>query len=80
MIVDSAGTKKPEYPDQFMTIFFKGGKTQAMVSLDDPRTNGNDHASISALLSQTGLRQGDDEFDSPMKETTQKNYQLREEW
>lgn len=80
MVADSTGTKKPEYPDQFMTIYNKNGQNQAMVSLDDPRTNGDDSASISALLSQTGLRQGDDEFSSPIKETKQKNYQLREEW
>lgn len=80
MVVDSTGVTKPEYPDQFMTIYSKNGQNQAIVSLDDPRTNGDGSASISALLSQTGLRQGDDEFDSPMKETTQKNYQLREEW
>ncbi len=80
MVVDSTGTKKPEYPDQFMTIYNKNGQNQAMVSLDDPRINGDDSASISALLSQTGLRQGDDEFDPPFEETKQQNYLLREEW
>ncbi len=80
MVKDSTGQMVPEQKDQFMTVYLLNGQPMAFVSLDDPRTNGNDHASISALLSQTGLRQGDDEFDSPMKETTQQNYLLREEW
>lgn len=80
MIVDSAGTKKPECPDQFMTIFFKGEKTQAMVSLDDPREKGDTHSAISTFLTTEGVRQGDDEFESLVKETKQKNYLLREEW
>jgi len=80
MVKDSTGQMVPEQKDQFMTVYLLNGQPMAFVSLDDPRTNGNDHASISALLSQTGLRQGDDEFESPIKETTQKNYLLREEW
>ena len=80
MVADSTGTKKPECPDQFMTIYNKNGQNQAMVSLDDPREKGDTHSAISTFLTTEGVRQGDDEFSSPIKETTQKNYLLREEW
>jgi hypothetical protein len=81
MVADSTGVTKPEYPDQFLILYKKGGKNHAIVSLDDPCKNNNDQASISALLSQTGVRQGDDEFpESAPTRNSQKNYLLRKEW
>ena len=79
-IVDSSGIKTPEVRDQFMTVYTKDGKTKAFVSLDDPTKDGNDSKTISTLLSLEGLKQGDDEFDSPGKKSTQKNYPLSSEW
>ena len=80
MIADSAGVKVPEVRDQFMTIFEKDGQTQAFVSLDDPRLKGDTQVDISTFLSQEGLRQGDDEFDSPKKIQAQTDYPLSSEW
>ncbi len=63
MVMDTvAGKKVPTHPNQYMTVYFKGGKPMAAVSTDDPRANGVDSASIIALMSSTGLKQGDDEF------------------
>lgn len=80
MVADTAGVKTPEAPDQFMTIYIKGGKTMAFVSLDDPTINGNDAATISALMGGTGLKQGDDEFDTPKKVSTQEPYLIHPDW
>ncbi|MCK9466727.1 MAG: hypothetical protein M0P94_00120 [Candidatus Absconditabacterales bacterium] len=80
MVVDSTGTKAPEYVDQFMTIFEKDGQIQAFVSLDDPMRDGGSQSAISTLLSQEGLKQGDDEFDSPKKIQAQTDYPLSSEW
>ena len=80
MIADSAGVKVPEVRDQFMTIFEKDGQIQAFVSLDDPMRDGGSQSAISTLLSQEGLKQGDDEFDSPKKIQAQTDYPLSLEW
>ena len=80
MVTDSSGNKTPEVRDQFMTIFEKDGQTQAFVSLDDPRLKGDTQSAISTFLSKEGLRQGDDEFDSLIRKTTQTDYPLSLEW
>ena len=80
MVADSAGVKTPETPDQFMTIYTKNEETMAFVSLDDPRVNGSDATTISALMSGTGFKQGDDEFPVPTATTTTKSYTISSEW
>ncbi len=83
MVADSAGVKSPEVSDQFMTIYTKNGETMAFVSLDDPTVNGNDAATIAALMSGTGLKQGDDEFPEVPENTSKSataNYTISSEW
>jgi hypothetical protein len=80
MIADSSGVKTPETPDQYMTIYMKNGKTMAFVSLDDPRVNGSDAATIAALMSGTGLKQGDDEFPDAPTTTPAPSYTISKEW
>jgi hypothetical protein len=82
MVMDTvAGKKVPTHPNQYMTVYLKGGKPMAAVSTNDPRVNGSDSASIIALMSSTGLKQGDDEFpNAPSETTTAPSYTISSEW
>jgi len=82
MVMDTVANKKvPTHPNQYMTVYYKNGRPMAAVSLDDPRANGTDQASIIALMSGSGLKQGDDEFPSKTDETTPApSYTISEEW
>ncbi len=59
MVTDSTGSR-PKLSEQFMIIYETAGKRLAFVSITDPRVNGNTSADIAALMSNTGLGQGDD--------------------
>lgn len=80
MVKDSAGVSKPEFPTQYMVIYIKDGKKKGFVTTDNPTVNGDDAASIAALMSDTGLKQGDDDDFENSTVTNQTEYGLSEQW
>ena len=66
MVTDTTvtpNTTNPEFSTQYMLLYKNSdGNVVAVVTVDDPTINGEDAASISALMNDSGLKQGDDDF------------------
>ncbi len=66
MITDTTVTPnvtKPEFETQYMVLYKNSkGDVIAVVTTSDPTVDGEDAASIAALMNNSGLKQGDDEF------------------
>lgn len=85
MVSDSTGTH-PEHPDQYLISYWKDGELKAFISIENPEEKAtNAGVSINTYMSQTGLKQGDDDFpeassNSKSGVVTAPNYTISSEW
>lgn len=66
---DTAGNALIE--DQYLIQYWKSGQEMVMITTEDP---GTDAAAVKQKMSDPGLKQGDDEFETYAEETEEFNF------